>query len=427
MDRFVLLAVLSDRLIVERDFIIERWRAEVGASVEEKLVEALSRQEFYDDIPGFLAHFCARLRGDASATPTAPARRHGAHRWQQGLTFAETFHEWQLLHRILIDRVGKLWMSIGLDAERLPQVYRLLADVVGEAIETSLAEYHTRTRADAETRVSDLEAVLVQHQDLDSARGRDLHQVSHDLLGSLQTVRNSCYLLKKESLGSNAQDIVKRLSGAGEGLEYLLKNLRNLARLEARLETCRLDDFDAAELFRELATAMQSTADVEGLALTVRGTDRLMVRSDEAKLRRIAQNLVSNALNYTVEGVVEIGWYVCSSKSWSFYVHDSGPGLTAITQDNPLAANLEQAGRGEAETANGSPGEEPRSEQSSSLLNRPMHGEGIGLTIVHQLCELLDAVLEIDSESGHGTTFRVQFPLNDRKSSEPGDAPTQDR
>ena len=37
-------------------------------------------------------------------------------------------------------------------------------------------------------------------------------------------------------------------------------------------------------------------------------------------------------------------------------------------------------------------------------------GEGIGLSIVKRLCELLDATLELETASGKGTTFRVVFP-----------------
>ena len=47
------------------------------------------------------------------------------------------------------------------------------------------------------------------------------------------------------------------------------------------------------------------------------------------------------------------------------------------------------------------------------------HGEGIGLSIVRQLCELLDAVVEVESVLGRGTTFRIlvpnDYPEADRK------------
>jgi signal transduction histidine kinase len=48
-----------------------------------------------------------------------------------------------------------------------------------------------------------------------------------------------------------------------------------------------------------------------------------------------------------------------------------------------------------------------------------VHGEGIGLAIVHQLCALHEAVLDVDSEPGGGTTFRVQLPLNPKEIEKP--------
>jgi signal transduction histidine kinase len=45
-----------------------------------------------------------------------------------------------------------------------------------------------------------------------------------------------------------------------------------------------------------------------------------------------------------------------------------------------------------------------------AIPSRPLHGEGIGLSIVKRLCELLDATLEMESETGVGSTMLVIFP-----------------
>lgn len=134
------------------------------------------------------------------------------------------------------------------------------------------------------------------------------------------------------------------------------------------------------------------------------GADTLPVRSDEAKLRRIAQNLILNALKYTTAGSVEIGWQAEPPSHWSFHVRDSGPGLPDSTAD-ALAAGLEDADDG-GERAAAEQASEPRASGQPQT-----HGEGVGLAIVHRLCVLLNALLDIDSDSGHGTTFRIRLPM----------------
>jgi len=99
-------------------------------------------------------------------------------------------------------------------------------------------------------------------------------------------------------------------------------------------------------------------------------------------------------------------------RRWMLTVQDTGPGFQA-GPGAPLAGALQEAtkeGRDVEARA------EVRSTPSAHVPDaRPVHqqrGEGIGLSIVKRLCELLDASLELESIPGEGTTFRVLFPRN---------------
>jgi signal transduction histidine kinase len=78
-------------------------------------------------------------------------------------------------------------------------------------------------------------------------------------------------------------------------------------------------------------------------------------------------------------------------------VVDTGPGIHSGSAE-PLAQAL---GNVEKPVPEGTPPKKP---------NRDESGEGIGLSIVKRLCELLDATIELKSEQGVGTTFRILFP-----------------
>jgi len=143
----------------------------------------------------------------------------------------------------------------------------------------------------------------------------------------------------------------------------------------------------------------------------------LLVEGDAGRVRRLIQNLVRNAVKYTEQGGVVVVWGE-EKTGWWVSIKDTGPGL----QDGSgasLLAEMEKATEIAAET-DGKPAEasgqteravstRTNSSPTKRVSNQPP-GEGIGLSIVKRLCDLLDASLEVTSPAGEGTTFRVVFP-----------------
>jgi signal transduction histidine kinase len=156
--------------------------------------------------------------------------------------------------------------------------------------------------------------------------------------------------------------------------------------------------------------------------LKVAGPATWQVEGDAVKTRRIVQNLLLNALKYTQEGGVTVSWgdsRANDAARWMVCVQDTGPGFHA-GPGAPLAGALEGAtdeARQVERDASGGEGWHGGAETAVSPPrtpdNRPVHqerGEGIGLSIVKRLCELLEASLELESEPGKGTTIRVILP-----------------
>jgi signal transduction histidine kinase len=114
------------------------------------------------------------------------------------------------------------------------------------------------------------------------------------------------------------------------------------------------------------------------------------------KIRRIAQNLILNAVKFTRDGGVTVSWGDSEAndpKRWALSIQDTGPGIHSDA-GKPMSNALE----GKSEP--------PRGDQSDVTDA----GEGIGLSIVKRLCDMLDASMELKSVEGAGTTFRILFP-----------------
>jgi signal transduction histidine kinase len=150
--------------------------------------------------------------------------------------------------------------------------------------------------------------------------------------------------------------------------------------------------------------------------LRAEGAPSLLVEGDPGKVRRIAQNLILNALKYTYEGGVTVSWGDSDEsdpKRWMLRVQDTGPGFH-VGPGAPLAAALEEATEESRQVDASSPEKATRPSASGRRPDpRPVNqerGEGVGLTIVKRLCELLDATFAIASEPNQGTTVSVYFP-----------------
>jgi signal transduction histidine kinase len=157
----------------------------------------------------------------------------------------------------------------------------------------------------------------------------------------------------------------------------------------------------------------------KGLYLKTNGPENLPVEGDPAKLHRILQNLILNALKYTQTGGITIAWDLTQEKDidrWLVRIEDTGPGMPS-GPGGALSKGLLEATKSAKEAeerADGSKNVEPVPEVPPAALEAPpgpqKPGEGIGLLIVKRLCEILHAGLEVTSEPGKGTVFQVVLP-----------------
>ena len=270
--------------------------------------------------------------------------------------------------------------------------------------------------------VSDLARALEQLRELERGRSELWRQAVHDLRGNVGVVMNVTAGLASQGVPTPSGDKFLRLLQRNvASLHSLLEDVMDLARLQAGHEHREVKAFDAAVLLRELCERMQPLAGGGGLFLKADGPDTLPVEGDAPKTQRIAQNLLLNALKYTSRGGVTVSWGDSRSNDahrWMLCVEDTGPGFHA-GPGAPMASALEEATEearqvdATARTGIKAPAANDLPPEAANVDNRPIHqerGEGLGLSIVKRLSELLDASMEMDSTPGEGTSMRIVFP-----------------
>ena len=424
--QIIQLRALSDYLNSRREVILLAWRQAAKADPEQTTARSLTRGQFNDHIPQVLDAFQNKLSArpggmaeqDAKDSKKEEEVKHGLHRWQQGYRLLELMHEWGHLQRCLFEEIETYAAAHpAFERSTLTEANRQMIDLVNEAIGESAGQYERLQRAEATGRLGDLEKALAGVNELDRRRTTLIHQAVHDLRTNVQSVSSAAQILSAADLAEAERVEFARLLQQGvESVSTMLGELMELARLEAGQERRQNSLFDVAALMKELCQVNLPLARERGLFLTPLGPAQLQVTSDASKVRRIAQNLVMNALKYTITGGVTVSWGE-ERENWWLMIKDTGPGLLS-GPGAPMLLGLKEATASARESDQKTA--ESRGEISHVLSNegsaspaRPPQqqtGEGIGLSIVKRLCELLDASLELASSPGKGSTFRVVFP-----------------
>lgn len=214
---------------------------------------------------------------------------------------------------------------------------------------------------------------------------RFLAAASHDILQPLNAARLYATSLCERPLGSDDTRLARNVDAALSAVEEIFAALIEISRMDAgRLEP-EFVDIPLGEILSQLKLEFEPMAREKGLDLRTVETS-LWVRSDRRMLRRVLQNLVSNAIKYTRSGAVLLGARARGDQV-VISVLDTGPGIP----DDKQSVIFKEFQRLEG------PGSSVR-------------GLGLGLSIVERICRILDHPIELRSTPLRGSSFSVRVP-----------------
>jgi signal transduction histidine kinase len=349
-----------------------------------------------------------------------PAAAHGLQRWRQGYDLREVARELGKLNECVVlelNTYAKTHSNFSLDT--LTQAQQIWTALCSTSIEESVSQYFALQQQEAAGHVKDLESALEQIRELEQQRGEVWEQAAHDLRGNLSVVANvTVGLTRHGRSGTTREDFVRILMRNVTSLHHLLDDVTSLARLQAGRESRQVEPLDVTPILQSLCEGIRPIAVQRGLYLKCEGPAGFAADGDAVKIRRIAQNLIMNAVKYTDQGGITVTWgdsRADDPRRWTLEVTDTGPGFHTDS-GTPLAAALEKHELLPSQTTTSD-----EREAASVLGNlsvggtetrrmRGEAGEGVGLSIVKRLCEMLDAAIEMQSTAEVGTSFRIFFP-----------------
>jgi len=244
-----------------------------------------------------------------------------------------------------------------------------------------------RTAAALERRVAERTAAMLEAktaaEQANLSKTRFLAAASHDLLQPLNAARLFVSALDEQRLASGPRSLVRQTESALNSVEDLLEALLEISKFDAGAVTPEITAVPLKTLFGALRAEFLPLATARGLALQVDDSD-LVVRSDARLLRRVIQNLLSNALRYTEQGEVQ---------------------LSAVRDGGQVHVAVRDTGCGIA----------PEHHEEIFLEFRRLdrvrsNGMGLGLAIVQRAVTMLGHPITLVSARGEGSRFAVELP-----------------
>jgi signal transduction histidine kinase len=361
------LAVLIEQ---ERDAIMESWRQQVRALPSSR---GLSVATLNDHIPGLLNELAEALVNKSEQTiPEALAEGsppvHGRQRLKDGFDIEEVVAEYNLLrgciHRLADDH------EVNLQGPSLHIINRVFDQSIGLAVQT----YATERAEEVRRR-----------------REEYLAFVAHDLRTPLSAIALAEKVLHStlvtDGIGTESAQMLSILRRGVKQLEQLVNQvIKENTNLETEIGMKLVRrEFDLWPFVATLIHDLKPVAGSGGTGLINRVPDDLSVYADASLLRRVLQNLITNAIKYCPSGEIVIGARELDKEgAIECWVQDNGAGIPRDFLDKVFV-------RGESD-----PGD--------------AGGTGLGLAIVKTITEAHGGSVSVESHEGAGSTFRFSLP-----------------
>jgi PAS domain S-box-containing protein len=242
--------------------------------------------------------------------------------------------------------------------------------------------------------MEELKKAKTQAEEASQAKSEFLANISHEIRTPLNSVLGFTELLESMTFDNTQLKYLQSIKTSGKTLMTLINDLLDLSKIESGKMNIQYFHFNMLDLTEEIKNIFQLKAEQKGIeyieSVSSNFPDEIIF--DETRLRQILINLVGNAIKFTSEGYVRLDIRArknssCMKLRMEIRISDTGIGIP----EESFGIIFDSF------------------RQESNLDSRKYKGTGLGLAITKRLVEAMNGKIEIVSEVGKGSVFKVTF------------------
>ena len=220
-------------------------------------------------------------------------------------------------------------------------------------------------------------------QESDRLKTAFLANMGHEIRTPLNAIVGFADLLPVVQTEEERNQLITEIQNNNQKLLHIIDGLVSMSKIEAGAKSLLMAHVDLNQLLQQMVDTYQPTTNVP-MSLHC-SMERLLIESDRDKLFEIVDNLVQNAVKFTTEGSIRIGFNLMDDNRVHIWVSDTGKGVAAADQKRIFERFVK--------------------------LDEYIPGTGLGLSVAQSHVQSLGGEIGLESEVGKGSTFWVNLPL----------------
>lgn len=229
-------------------------------------------------------------------------------------------------------------------------------------------------------------------EESDRLKSAFLANMSHEIRTPLNSIIGFSELLSDPAFDEQQKDEFRQtIVDNGNNLLIIISDIMDFSMLEARQMKIRKEPISARKLLVDLQNDFSKKANQKGIEFRIdlsQNTPDVQIESDLYRIRQVFNNLIGNALKFTLKGYIEVGYQI-GNNVVTFHIKDTGIGIDSAYHQSIFE----------------------RFRQVDLAKTRKYGGNGLGLAISKNLVELLGGNIWVESEPEKFSNFIFTIPI----------------
>jgi signal transduction histidine kinase len=236
-----------------------------------------------------------------------------------------------------------------------------------------------------------LEQAKLKAEESDKLKSAFLSNIAHEIRTPMHGILGFADLLKTTSLSAEQmQEYIVIIEKSSARMLNTITDLIDISKVESGQTEITLSMVDVKTKLEKMYAIFKPEADKKGIHFIIKDfleSEQVNIRTDRGKLETILSKLLKNAIKYTNQGSIEVG-YESKGKFLEFYIKDTGIGIEKDKHQSIF----------------------DRFTQADNSLSKNYEGAGLGLSITKAYVEMLGGIIWVESEVGKGSVFYFTIP-----------------